>query len=141
MRWLNFILICCSAVAQGPPDSVYGVYTKHTGDSVRVGKLADGKVSVSCRLIFGAGQTCELEGQADWKDNLLTLRADGLEDSKPCALELRFAGGKVTLKDTGNNCRPVYCGSRGTFEGVVLAKSVARKKQPVKPPAKVVGKN
>ena len=109
MRWFYFILICCSAAAQGPPDSVYGVYTK-AGDSVRVKKLADGKVSVSCRLIFGAGQTCEMEGPANWKDNVLTLRADGLEDSKPCVLELRFAGGKVTLKDTGSNCRPVYWG-------------------------------
>ena len=127
-----FIIFCIScelAAAQSPAESIYGTYSKAPNDTVAVVKQEDGTILVSCRLIFGAGQTCEMEGPAAWKNGVLTVRSEGLEENKPCVLEFHVAAGRVTVRDVQDNCRPVYCGTRGRFDGASLAKPVTKKKQ------------
>jgi len=65
-----------------------------------------------------------MNGEAEWKENAITLEAEGLESDKPCRLKISFQGGKAALQDIGSRCTPVYCGSRGTFHGVTFQKPV-----------------
>lgn len=132
MRLIWILAIPLTLAAQTVPDSILGLYKKAPGDTVRVTRQKDGKAKVETRLVFGGGQSCVMEGEAVWKNNVLTLQADGLDDAKPCRLEMRFAGSKVTLSDPDNLCRPVYCGSAGTFQGAALTKSAAASKPPAK---------
>jgi hypothetical protein len=129
MRFVLAVAVpLCVLAGSAIPDTVWGLYTKAPGDSVRISKLKNGKAKVESRLVFGAGQSCLIEGEAEWKENVLTLQAEGVDDSKPCRLEMRFSGEKITLADPQGRCRPVYCGPRGTFEGAVLTKAAAKSK-------------
>jgi hypothetical protein len=92
---------------------------------MKLSRKPDGKIGVTMKLVYAAGHTCHMEGDGEWHDNKIVLQADGLEENKPCRLEIKFQNGKATLDDVEGRCRPVYCGTRGTFEGVGFTKAVA----------------
>jgi hypothetical protein len=119
-----------SAYAAKPPATIFGEYVGFTDKSKSSGQYlptkktdkiqisrsstADAKVTIS--MTFDKGQSCELEGDAVWTNGQLTVKADGLDEAKPCQLVLRINGAIVTLQDSGMYCREVYCGARGTFD-------------------------
>ena len=116
-----------------PPATIFGEYigvgTSATGklvtrknDRVRIVRQPDGNTSVTVSLTFDRGQTCDLEGSAAWAKGQLVLTADGLDETKPCQLVLRFKGAMLTLQDTETRCGDVYCGTGGRLDGARFRK-------------------
>lgn len=111
------------------PARIYGEYigfgkglgTKLT-NTVKVVKVKKSLTKVTIEMTFKQGQTCELEGNAVWEDEQLTVSADGLEADKPCKLVLIIKNDLLTLKDTEGQCREVYCGNGGAFEAIKFKK-------------------
>jgi hypothetical protein len=120
-----------------PPKTLFGEYvgigcpaeskagaclpTKPT-DRVRLSRGKDEQATVSVKIAFDRGHSCELEGSATWSDGRFTIRADGLDPKKPCQLVLRISGSVLTLEDPEGLCREVYCGTRGMFDGARFKK-------------------
>jgi hypothetical protein len=138
--WIG-ILCTGSFVAAEAPVSIFGKYAKAcpspkpcrpTADSLQLTRKSDDKVGVAIRLIYAAGHSCQIDGVGVWKDNKVAIEAEGLEDNKPCRLEISLQGGTATLRDVGMRCTPVYCGTRGTFQGVTFQKPAARSAAPTK---------
>jgi hypothetical protein len=90
---------------------------------------ATGKVGVAIRLVYAAGQSCQLEETGVWRDHKVIVKADGLTENEPCVLELTFQGAQVRLKDAGLRCSKVFCGTRGTLDAVSLPKRAAASKK------------
>jgi hypothetical protein len=133
--FLCWAVLAGSAIAEAPTN-IFGTYSKSctpkkgipcrpTADSLVLSKKPDGKIGVELKLIYAAGHTCQMEGTSEWKDNSITLEAEGLEADKPCRLKISFQGGKAVLQDVASLCTAVYCGSRGTFHGVTFQKPSA----------------
>lgn len=91
-------------------------------DRVRIFRDKNANAMVSVRIIFDRGHICTLEGAATWMDGHYTLRSDGLDQNKPCQLELLINGAVLTLDDPDALCREVYCGTRGAFDGARFMK-------------------
>lgn len=131
------LLTSFSSWADEPPAGIFGdysglgtavkgksgtsVYTRKS-DRVSVSRSLNGQIRVVIRLTIDKGQVCELDGNAIWKNKQLVLTADGLDETKPCALSLLITGTRLTLRDKGGYCRDVYCGTRGTFDGASFRK-------------------
>jgi hypothetical protein len=108
------------------PANIFGTYSKpDTPDSIELKSAAAGKVGVAIRLVYAAGQSCQLEEVGVWKDHKVVVKAGGLTEDEPCVLELTFHGAQVRLKDAGLRCSKVFCGTRGTLDEVSLPKRVA----------------
>jgi Fe2+ transport system protein FeoA len=108
------------------PASIFGTYSKPGApDSIELKSAAEGKVGIAIRLVYAAGQSCQLEEMGVWKDHKVVVKAGGLTENEPCVLELTFQGGQVRLKDAGLRCSKVFCGTRGTLDEVSLPKGVA----------------
>ena len=135
-RWLWGSLFCgfagWAALSAAAPASIFGTYSKPgTPDSIELKSAAAGKVDVAIRLVYAAGQSCQLEQTGIWTDHKLIVKADGLTENEPCVLELTFHGAQVRLKDAGLRCSKVFCGTRGTLDEVSLPKRAAvTKKKP-----------
>ncbi len=105
------------------PATIYGEYNafgKGTSSTlsktVTITKSQDFLTKVTIQLSFPQGQSCELEGNANWKANQLTIIADGLETNKPCKLILKIKNNILTLHDIEGKCKEVYCGAGTGFE-------------------------
>jgi len=135
-RWLWGSLFCgfagWAALSAAAPASIFGTYSKPgTPDSIELKSAAAGKVGVAIRLVYAAGQSCQLEETGVWTDHKLIVKAGGLTENEPCVLELTFHGPQVRLKDAGLRCSKVFCGTRGTLDEVSLPKrAAATKKKP-----------
>jgi hypothetical protein len=108
------------------PAGIFGTYSKPGApDSIELKSSAAGKVGVAIRLVYAAGQSCQLEEMGVWKDHKVIVKAGGLTEDEPCVLELTFHGARVRLTDAGLRCSKVFCGTRGTLDAVSLPKRVA----------------
>jgi hypothetical protein len=131
-----FGILAYDCAAQRPPATVFGEYrgagcpagnktdclsTKRT-DRVRILRGRGGQSSIRINLVFEQGHTCSLEGQAVWSNNRFVINAEGIDPQKPCRLTVRIKGSILTLEDARGNCREVYCGVRGAFQGARFRK-------------------
>lgn len=134
--WLCGSLVCGFAgwavLSAAAPASIFGTYSRPgTPDSIEVKSAPAGKVGVAIRLVYAAGQSCQLEETGVWKDHKVIVQAQGLVENEPCVLELTFHGAQVRLKDAGLRCSKVFCGTRGTLDAVRLPRRVSTpKKEP-----------
>jgi hypothetical protein len=135
------ILFTGSFMAAEAPVAIFGKYVRTcpaqkpcrpTADSLQLTTKSENRVGVAIRLIYAAGHSCQIEGIGSWKDDRVAIEAEGLEDNKPCRLEIAFQAGIATIRDVGRRCTPVYCGTRGTFQGVTFQKPAAKKAAPKK---------
>ena len=118
---------------QGPPrapQSIFGIYgqTSAGRDSIRITDKPDGKIGVAIRLYFSGGHTCQLNKDGEWREDHLSVIAEGLDASRPCRLNGFFGNGRILLKDDAYQCAPVYCGTRGKLDNVSLPKMSAKPK-------------
>jgi hypothetical protein len=113
-----------------PNKSVFGVYGQPAPghNSVQVTAKADGQIAVTLKLYYSTGHTCQLNKDAKWSEDHLAIVAEGLDESRPCRLNLFFENGHVLLKDEGLQCAPVYCGTRGKLDNVDLPKFAPNRK-------------
>ena len=127
-----------SCGAADPPAAIYGNYSltcpksdpcKPSADAMKLTSKPDGKIGVDIRLIYAAGHSCHIDGDGQWTDNKIVLEAPGLDEKKPCRLEITMQNGKAALEDVDNRCAPVYCGTRGTFHDVSFTKAAAATKK------------
>jgi hypothetical protein len=130
------VLACpLPAIAAEAPAVVFGQYSGTTcpkndpaclptkpSDLVHIARGPDGRAKVSVHIVFGQGNTCHLDGNAEWRGSEFVLRADGLEVSEPCELVARVQGSVLMLEDQGSRCQPVYCGVRGVLTGARFVK-------------------
>lgn len=118
----GLITVACCFAADKAPNNIFGLYGRSGGDFIRVTPGENGKVGLALKLYFANGQTCQLDKEGDWQDGHVVVNTDGLNASEPCKLEASFAKGNVLLKDEGQRCARVYCGSRGKLDSVSLRK-------------------
>ena len=133
--WLCGSLICGLAgwavLYAAAPVNIFGTYAKPGApDSIELKSAGAGKIGVAIRLVYAAGQSCQLEETGVWMDRKVVVKTGGLTDDQPCVLELTFQRGHVRLKDAGLRCSKVFCGTRGTLDAVRLPKQVAAPKKP-----------
>ena len=95
-------------------------YGKGTGDSVRVVPLKSGDVRVELRLTYAGGHSCSAREIGRVSGAGIEVVADSLDESHPCHLFLQPTDSEVRLKDPGGYCAAVFCGTRGTLDGVRL---------------------
>jgi len=114
----------------GPPRSIFGTYGQFAAgrDSIRVIERANGKIGLAIKLYYSNGHTCQLNADGDWRDAHVIVVAEGLDPSRPCTLDVFFSDSRVSLKDVGLRCAPVYCGSRGKLDNVGLSKRISDRK-------------
>lgn len=107
-----------------PPKSIFGTYGQTTAghDSIRVSENANNKITVTLKLYYSNGHTCQLNKEGEWSEDHVAIVADGLDTNRPCRLSLFFKKGRVLLKDEGLQCTPVYCGTRGKLDDISLPK-------------------
>ena len=124
---ISGLLLATSHSPGGPLPSIFGVYGQLTPgrDSVRITRRPNGKIGVAIKLYYASGHTCTLSRDGDWREDHVEMVAEGLDVNQPCKLSAFFERGYVLLKDDGLRCAPVYCGTRGKFDGVSLPKSGA----------------
>ena len=113
-----------------PPKTIFGVYgtSGKTGDTVRVSRAAQGKIALALKLYYANGHTCALNKDGEWHGDHLLLVTEGISENEPCKLEAAFPPGRVVLKDEGQRCARVYCGTRGKLDGVSLPKKSSARK-------------
>jgi hypothetical protein len=114
-----------------PPKTIFGVYgasRKTGGDSIRVTRAAQGKIALALKLYYANGHTCALNKDAEWHGDHLLLATEGISENEPCKLEAAFPSGRIVLKDEGQRCARVYCGTRGKLDGVSLPKKSSAQK-------------
>jgi hypothetical protein len=114
----------------GPPRSIFGTYGQVAAgqDSIRVIERANGKIGLAIKLYYSNGHTCQLNADGAWSDAHVTVVAEGLDPSRPCTLNAFFSNSRVSLKDVGLRCAPVYCGTRGKLDNVSLSKRISDRK-------------
>jgi hypothetical protein len=101
------------------PNNIFGIYGL-SHDVVRVTRGNAGRIRVVLRLYFSHGHTCSLDREGDWQSDHVLIVADGLDPNQACRLQVFFSNGKITLKDEGQRCAPVYCGTRGKLDATEL---------------------
>jgi hypothetical protein len=114
-----------AAQAASPPDSIFGTYGKLSAgrDSIRVIRQPGGKIGLVIKLYYSNGHTCDLTADGDWRDEHIAVVADGLDPSRTCTLNAFFRNNRISLKDDGLRCAPVYCGARGKLDNVSLPRT------------------
>ena|SRR2546421_5060414 len=135
-HWTTKVLIAAACwftlagEAPVPPKTIFGLYGppgKAGRDTIRVTPAARGKAALALKLYYANGHTCALNKEGEWRDDRLLIVADGLTENEPCRLEASFSQGRILLKDDGQRCARVYCGTRGKLDGVSLPKSSSHK--------------
>ena len=128
------LLAALSAQPAAAPSQIYGTYVgtqaggTAAGDSLKILRREGRTIGISLILHFGAGQLCRMRNDGEWQGDRLVVTAEGLHENRPCRLEATFASGRVMLKDEGQRCAQVYCGTRGKIDGVTLVKARPGKK-------------
>jgi len=104
--------------------SIFGAYGQPTPgrDSIRITEESNGRIGVNLKLYYANGHTCQLDTDGRWSQDHIAVAAGGLDENRPCKLNLFFENGRVLLKDDGLQCAPVYCGTRGKLDNVSLPK-------------------
>ncbi|MGA3028607.1 MAG: hypothetical protein ABSF98_28005 [Bryobacteraceae bacterium] len=110
--WVGPNTNCSSASGHPCPDTA--------PDAIRVTRQKGNKVGIAVKLHFENGQTCQLDKTGEWLHDHVVVRAGGINPGEQCELKAMFQGGGVQLSDEGQRCSRVYCGTRGTFDGVSL---------------------
>lgn len=113
-----------STGSDAAPRAIFGVYA-HAGqhDYIRVMPAAgEGKVEIALKLYYANGHVCQLEKAGDWQRDRVLIVTEGLVENEPCRLEASFVKGGVVLKDEGQRCARLYCGTRGKLDGVTVPK-------------------
>jgi uncharacterized protein YecT (DUF1311 family) len=127
---------------QKAPDHVTGHYAEMTeacfhSEEAEDGSRCEGTVEnfidvrrtggnthvMSAELFFYNGHTCTIEdAPAEWVGG--ELRVAPLEEAggPACVLLLRFEERKVSVSDPSRRCQSIFCGARGSFDGIVLPK-------------------
>jgi len=128
--WLCGSLVCGFAgwavLSAAAPAGIFGTYSKPGApDRIELKSAAAGTVGVAIRLVYPAGQSCQLEKTGVWTGHKVIVKAGGIDENQPCVLELTFQGAQVRLKDAGLRCSRVFCGTRGTLDEVSLPKLVS----------------
>jgi hypothetical protein len=125
---------CCFPAAspqpsESAPARIFGLYgaggrsrNAVAGDSIRVTRGRNGRVGVAIKLYYDNGHTCTLNKPGAWDNDHVLVTADGLNQNEPCRLEAYFPKGGILLKDEGQRCAQVYCGTRGKLDAVSLVK-------------------
>lgn len=116
---------CCAAALAGeqpPPKAILGLYRAGTRDYVRISAGEGNTVHLSLKLYFSHGHTCRLDRDGQWRADHVLIVAAGIEPDEPCRLQASFANGRIRLRDEGQQCARVYCGTRGKLDGVSLPK-------------------
>ena len=110
--------------SQSPPKSIFGRYGAPAGgsDSILVTPGRQQQVGVAIKLYYANGHTCALDKAGEWRSDHILMVADGLNENEPCKLEAYFPKGRILLKDEGQRCAQVYCGTRGKLDAVILIK-------------------
>jgi hypothetical protein len=136
-RWTLCLLVGCAwclpLASLQPPESapkrIFGLYgpsgkSQNAGgrDLIRVSRGQSGQIGVAIKLYYANGHTCELNKAGKWDTDHVLLTADGLNEIEPCKLEAYFPKGGILLKDEGQRCARVYCGTRGKLDAVSLTK-------------------
>jgi hypothetical protein len=128
--------VCCFPLSSqapsvdAPPKTIFGRYgrsAKAGRDTIRITPVAAGKVSFALKLYYSNGHTCALDKEGEWHGDHLLIVAEGLTENEPCRLEASFPPGRIVLKDDGQRCARVYCGTRGKLDAVSLTKSSRNK--------------
>jgi hypothetical protein len=129
--------LCCCAVMcamcslpliiqgfDGPGKGVFGLYGQASAghDFMRVTEKGNGRIGVSLKLYYANGHTCQLNKDGQWSEDHVAIVAEGLDENRPCKLNLFFENHHVVLKDEGLQCAPVYCGTRGKLDDTSLSK-------------------
>lgn len=110
------------------PKSIFGTYSANAQhDFIRVSPAQNNKINVTLKLHYANGHTCQLEKQGEWKEDRVLVVTDSLNPNEPCKLEASFAKGHVTLKDEGQRCAQLYCGTRGKLDDVTLPRKNTHK--------------
>jgi hypothetical protein len=107
---------------QEPPKTIFALY-KAGRDTIRVTPGADGKVALALKLHYANGHTCALDKEGEWQGDHLVVVAEGITENEPCKLEASFPSGRIVLKDEGQRCARVYCGTRGKLDAVSVPKT------------------
>jgi hypothetical protein len=131
--WLGSLGVAGLLLAQRttqPPETIFGVYGQSSPgrNSIRVIKRANGRIGLAVKLYYSYGHTCQLEADGEWRDAHLVVMAEGLNPVQSCSLNAYFSRNRISLKDQGLRCTPVYCGTRGKLDDVSLSKSSADRK-------------
>jgi len=114
-----------SPAVDAPPKTIFGLYGaagKAGRDTIHVTPGAAGKVALALKLYYANGHTCALDKEGEWHGDRLVIVAEGLTENEPCKLEASFPAGRIVLKDEGQRCARVYCGTRGKLDAVSLPK-------------------
>ena len=122
------------AMAASPPaiDDLAGVYkdrfqngtvdgTKYTSENIlEIVKVSPAEAYVRAHLEFYNGHLCAISGVARQEGDVLVYRPHQ-DYGEQCALGLRVSDGKLVFSDPDGNCHALYCGARGSFQGIGFA--------------------
>jgi hypothetical protein len=130
-RTVTRLAVSCAVMSattqgfDGPGKSVFGVYgqAKAGHDYIRVTSKSEDRIGVNLKLYYSDGHTCQLNKDGKWIGDHIAVVAEGLDESRPCRLNLFFQNHNVLLQDEGLQCAPVYCGTRGKLDNASLPKS------------------
>jgi hypothetical protein len=127
---VGLLVLRCNSVAAEPATEAIGDYAglacpkgdltcvpTKSADRLRIFRAPDGKVRIDLHIAFDRGQRCQLQTDLTIADGVLRARAEGLQADAMCELILRPRDGVITIEDSDQRCREVYCGVRGTFSG------------------------
>ena len=114
------VAVSTAALAAEVPSAIVGNYVGKacpkgkltcvpTGksDRVQISRGKDGRPHVKLRIVFDRGQSCSLEGDAEWNAPKLALALPGVDADKPCHLTLTVRGSDLELADQNLYCREV----------------------------------
>jgi len=122
---LAICLLTVAADQPAPPKAIYGVYgsARKGHNSIRITPAASGKVNVALKLYYANGHTCTLNKEADWQSDHLVITEPGANENETCKMEASFSENRILLKDSGQRCARIYCGTRGKLDAVSLGKT------------------
>ena len=122
---LALCLLSVAADQPDPPKAIYGVYgsMRKGRDAIRITPADNGKAKMSLKLYYAYGHTCTLNKEADWQSDHLVITEPGANEHENCKLEASFSQNRILLKDSGQRCARIYCGTRGKLDAVSLRKT------------------
>ncbi len=127
------LLAAAATVAMAVPrlaiDDLAGVYkdrfqnglvdgTHYMSENIlEIVKVSPAEAYVRVHLEFYNGHLCAISGVARQEGDVLVYRPRQ-DTGAQCALGLRASNGKLAFSDPDGNCRALYCGARGSFQGI-----------------------
>jgi hypothetical protein len=127
----GFLALLCVPARADPASDAVGKYSgvacqrrdvscvpARASDRLRIFRAPDRGLRLHVLIAFEHGQRCELEADLIFSDGHLMARTEGLDPNAACELILHPRYASIVLEDIGQRCREVYCGARGTLDGV-----------------------